>query len=281
MKEYKLTKEQTMAFVRQLRAEEKSTGTMEKYLRDIHAFAIWLNGGPVSQETVVAWKEYLLAAHYAPVTINSMLAALNRLFTFLGWHDCRVRSLKIQRRPFRDAGRDLTQEEYRRLVAKARRLGKKRLALVMETIGAVGIRVSELPYITVEAAQQGQTVIQLKGKVRIILLPDSLCRKLLNYAQKQKIVSGEIFLTRNRTRLSRKQIWSGMKSLCKATGIASSKVFPHNLRHMFAKAFYKATRDIVKLADVLGHTNIETTRVYLISTGVEHRNILESLRLVC
>ena len=281
MKEYQLTTKQLTAFADHLKAEERSPGTIDKYMRDIRAFVIWLDGRPVSREAVMGWKEALLSRHYSPATLNSMLAALNRLFAFLGWHDCRVRALKIQRKAFRDASCDLTRKEYLRLVTEARRVGRIRLALVMETIGSIGIRVSETAYITVEAARKGQAVIRLKGKVRTILLPDTLCRKLLNYAKKQKIASGEIFLTRNGTVLSRKQIWREMKSLCGTAGIAASKVFPHNLRHLFAKAFYKATHDIVKLADVLGHTNIETTRIYLISTGVEHRNLLESLRLLC
>lgn len=281
MAKYRLTSEQVTDFVRQLKSEERSQGTIDKYMRDIRAFAVWLDGELVSQEKAAGWKEHLLAANYAPKTVNSMLAALNRFFAFLGWYDCRTHALKIQRQVFRDTGRDLTRKEYRCLVAEALRTKRMRLALVMETIGAVGIRVSELKYITVEAAKTGTAVIRLKGKVRTILLPNALCRKLLRYAQKQKTASGEIFLTRNGTPLSRKQIWREMKKLCDAVKIAPTKVFPHNLRHMFAQVFYNATHDIAKLADVLGHANIETTRTYLISTGIEHRSLLESLRLVC
>lgn len=281
MEKYRIVSEQITDFMRQLKSEERSQGTIDKYMRDIHAFAAWLGGELVTQERAADWKEHLLAAHYAPRTVNSMLAALNRFFAFLGWYDCRTRSLKIQRQVFRDTGRDLTREEYLCLVAEAQQTNQLRLALVMETIGAVGIRVSELKYITVEAAKAGKAVVCLKGKVRTILLPNALCRKLLRYAQKQKTTSGEIFLTRNGTPLSRKQIWREMKKLCDAVKIAPSKVFPHNLRHMFAQVFYNATHDIAKLADVLGHANIETTRTYLISTGIEHRNLLESLRLLC
>lgn len=281
MAKYRIVSEQITDFMRQLKSEERSQGTIDKYMRDIHAFAAWLGGELVTQEKAADWKEHLLAAHYAPRTVNSMLAALNRFFAFLGWYDCRTRSLKIQRQVFRDTERDLTRKEYLCLVAEAQRVNRLRLALVMETIGAVGIRVSELKYITVEAAKTGKAVICLKGKVRTILLPNALCRKLLRYAKKQKTASGEIFLTRNGTPLSRKQIWREMKELCAAVRIAPSKVFPHNLRHMFAQVFYNATHDIAKLADVLGHTSIETTRTYLISTGIEHRNLLESLRLLC
>lgn len=177
--------------------------------------------------------------------------------------------------------RDLTKEEYVRLIETARAKGKERLALLMETICATGIRVSEVQYITVEAARQGRAEISLKGKIRTILLPGKLCKKLLRYAKKQKTASGEIFLTRNGTGISRKQIWAEMKAICKAAGVAASKVFPHNLRHLFAKTFYRVTHDVAKLADLLGHSSIETTRIYLISAGTEHEKLLNRLRLIC
>ena len=188
--------------------------------------------------------------------------------------------LKVQRRLFRDAGRELTRQEYERLLAAARARGQERLALLMEAICATGIRVSEVRYITVEAAQRGRTEISLKGKIRTILLPGKLCRKLLKYARKYKTVSGEIFLTRNGTSLSRRQIWTELKRLCKSAGVESAKVFPHNLRHLFATIFYRACKDIVRLADVLGHSSIETTRIYLVTSGAEHARQLERLGLV-
>lgn len=275
-----LTEERIGPYTQHLIREERSPGTQEKYLRDIRAFARWLEGRPVTKELAANWKAHLIAAGYAPVTINSMLSAINGLFHFLGWEDCRVKFLKVQRRLFRDEGRDLTRLEYDRLLDTARSLGRDRLALLMETICATGIRVSEVRHITVEAARRGRAEIASKGKVRIILLPNKLCRKLLKYAQKQKTASGEIFLTGNGKPLTRRQIWAEMKRLCKRAGVASSKVFPHNLRHLFATAFYRASRDIVKLADVLGHSSIETTRIYLISTGAEHQRQLERLGLV-
>ena len=271
---------QLTAFAAHLRAEERSPGTVGKYLRDVRTFAAWLGGRPVSKELAAAWKEHLLSQGYAPVTINSMLAAINSLFHFLGWDECRVKFLKVQRRLFRDAGRELTRPEYERLLAAARERGRERLALLMETICATGIRVSEVRYITVEAAQRGRAEISLKGKIRTILLPGKLCRKLLKYARKQKTVSSEIFLTRNGTPLSRRQIWAELKRLCRCAGVESSKVFPHNLRHLFATTFYKACKDIARLADVLGHSSIETTRIYLVTSGAEHARQMERLGLV-
>lgn len=280
MDAYRLTMEQISRYGRYLCTEERSSGTVTKYLRDIGAFARWLGDAPVTKELAAGWKEHLRSQGYAPVTINSMLAPLNGLFRFLGWDECRVKFLKVQRRLFRDAGRELTRQEYDCLLAAARARGQDRLALLMEAICGTGIRVSEVQYLTVEAAQQGKAEIYLKGKIRTILIPGKLCRKLLKYAKKYKIASGEIFLTRGGKSLSRKQIWAEMKALCRKASVASSKVFPHNLRHLFARTFYRACRDVAKLADVLGHSSIETTRIYLISTGAEHAKPLDMLRLV-
>ena len=280
MKNHSLIPEQITAFERYLRTEERSSGTIEKYLRDVRAFAVWLNGGIVTKETAAGWKEHLLDRHYAPVTINSMLAAINAFFRFVGWEDCRVKFLQLQRRMFREASRELSREEYDRLLSTAHTLGRDRLALLMETICASGIRVSEVRYITVEAARQGQTEIALKGKIRTILLPDKLCRKLLKYARHKKIASGEIFRTESGKSLGRRQIWAEMKQLCKYAGVAPSKVFPHNLRHLFATTFYRACRDISRLADVLGHSSIETTRLYLLTTGSEQVKQMDQLGLV-
>lgn len=280
MKNHSLIPEQITAFERYLRTEERSSGTIEKYLRDVRAFAVWLNGRIVTKETAAGWKEHLLDRHYAPVTINSMLAAINAFFRFVGWEDCRVKFLKIQRRMFREASRELSREEYDRLLSTAHTLGRDRLALLMETICASGIRVSEVRYITVEAARQGQTEIALKGKIRTILLPDKLCRKLLKYARHKKIASGEIFRTESGKSLGRRQIWAEMKQLCKYAGVAPSKLFPHNLRHLFATTFYRACRDISRLADVLGHSSIETTRIYLLTTGSEQVKQMDQLGLV-
>ena len=275
-----ISEKEITAFGRYLRAEERSAGTMEKYLRDVRQFAAWLAERAVTKENVVGWKEHLLAEHYDPSTVNGKLAALNVFFCFMDWRDCCVKSLKLQRRLFRDPARELTQEEYRHLTETARNLGKERLLLLMETICATGIRVSEVRYITVEAVCAGKAEIFLKGKIRTILIPNKLCRKLRKYAHKQKIASGEIFLTRSGKPLSRKQIWAEMKAICQKAGVEPGKVFPHNLRHLFARCFYRVCRDIARLADVLGHSSVETTRIYLISTGAEHARTLEQLRLV-
>ena len=280
MKERVLTLEQLAAYDGHLRREERAPGTREKYLRDLRAFALWLDGRPLEKELARAWKEDLQTQGYAPVTINAKLSALNGLFCFLGWEDCRVKFLKIQRRLFREERRELTRVEYDCLLETARSLGRERLALLMETICATGIRVSEVRYITVEAAQRGRAEISLKGKIRTILLPNKLCRKLLKYARKQKTASGEIFLTGSGKPLSRRQIWAEMKRLCRHAGVEPSKVFPHNLRHLFATAFYRACKDIARLADLLGHSSIETTRIYLVTSGLEHARQIERLGLV-
>ena len=268
------------AFQRRLLEEEREAATIEKYLREVGVFAAWAGSEPVTKELACRWKERLAASGWQPATINGKLAALNKFFAFLGWIDCQVKYLKVQRRMFRSSGRELSRKDYTCLVETARALGRERLALLIETICATGIRVSEVRYITVEAAQKGQTEIALKGKLRTILLPGKLCRKLIKYARKRKIAAGEIFLTRSGKGLSRRQIWAEMKAICARAGVEKTKVFPHNLRHLFARTFYRACRDVARLADVLGHSSIETTRIYLISSGVEHARQLERLGLI-
>ena len=275
-----ITEEWVTSFGQYLRQEERSAGTIEKYLRDVRAFAAWLGGTPLTKETAALWKGGLLDQGCTPGTVNSKLAAINKFFSFAGWAEFRVKPLKIQRRLFRDDSRELTRAEYLRLLETAHALGRERLALLMETICATGIRVSEVQNITVEAARRGKTEIALKGKIRTILLPGKLCRKLLKYARKRQIASGKIFLTKGGRGMSRGQIWAEMKALCQEAGVAASKVFPHNLRHLFARTFYKAYRDVAKLADVLGHSSLETTRIYLISTSAEHAVMLEGLHLL-
>lgn len=280
MMKHPLTPQQIQAYAHHLQLEEKSSATMEKYLRDIQAFSCWLNGRDVSKESTSEWKAHLVAQNYAPSTINAMLSALNSLLEFLGLRECRVKFLKIQRRLFRNADRELTKDDYQLLLNTAYKLGRERLGLLVETIGATGIRVSEVQYITVEAVRQGKAEISLKGKIRVILLPGKLCHKLLKYAKKQKTASGAIFRTKSGKELGRRQIWAEMKGLCKHAGVEPRKVFPHNLRHLFATVFYRACRDIAKLADLLGHSSIETTRIYLVSSGTEHLRKIDRLGLV-
>lgn len=280
MNKYQISAEKIRAFAAHLQQAERSPGTIENYLRHVRTFAAWLGHRPVTKEAAAEWKAHLVSEGYCPNTINAMLGGLNRFFAFAGWNECQVKALRLQRRLFRDDSRELTRAEYDRLIAAAHALGRERLALLMEAICATGIRVSEVKYLTVEAVERGRAEIALKGKIRTILIPGKLRRKLLKYAHKNKTASGEIFLTRNGKGMSRKQIWAEMKAICEKAEVAPSKVFPHNLRHLFARTFYKVCRDVAKLADLLGHSSIETTRIYLISTGTEHARQLECLGLV-
>lgn len=280
MGQHRITVQQIAAFESYLKREERSAGTIENYLRRVREFTAWLNGEEVDKERAGAWKLHLMSMGRSSGTINGALVAVNQFFKFLGWQECVVKGLRIQRKLFRDDRRELTRNEYERLLAAAHGLGRERLALLMETICATGIRVSEVRYITVEAVASGRAEISLKGKLRTILIPGKLCRKLKKYVKQQKIASGEVFLTRSGKGMSRKQIWAEMKAVCRKAEVAPSKVFPHNLRHLFARIFYQVCRDVVKLADVLGHSSIETTRIYLSSTGAEHARQLDRLGLV-
>ena len=277
--EHIITQAQIEAYCAALRSDERSAGTVAKYRRDVTAFAEWLAGRAATKETAAGWKAHLLEHHYAPRTVNSMLAAVNGFFKFAGWN-IRVKFLKVQRQLFRDTARELTRVEYDRLLTAAQSSGQERLALIMETLCATGIRVSELRYITVEAAEAGRATVSLKGKIRTILLSTKLCRKLLKYTRKQKIASGEVFLTKSGKPITRRQVWYELKRLCKAAGVETSKVFPHNFRHLFATIFYRACKDIARLADVLGHSSIETTRIYLTVSGTEQARQLDRLGLV-
>ena len=268
-------------FRQYLLREEREGSTIAKYVRDVGVFLEWLEGRECSKENAIIWKEQLSARKYSPSSINAMLAAVNKLFRFLGFPEARVKYLRVQRKLFRQHERELTKEEYLRLTETAHSLGRERLGLLMEAICATGIRVSEVKYLTVEAARAGRADVSLKGKTRTILLPGKLCRKLLKYARKEKIASGEVFRTRSGKSLSRRQIWAEMKAICKRAGVAGSKVFPHNLRHLFARTFYRVYKDVARLADILGHCSIETTRIYLVSSGAEHARQLERLRLIC
>lgn len=275
-----VTEKAVSDFERFLKNEEREKATIEKYLREVRAFGRWLCGRTLEKEAVIEWKEHLQKENYASVTVNAKLSALNSFFSFMGWERLRVKFLRVQRKMFRDESKELTKEEYERLLESARKEGNERLLILMETICSTGIRVSEVSYITVEAVKAGRAEVHLKGKIRTILLPEKLRRKLLHYVEAQGISSGEIFLTKNGTSLSRRQIWREMKALCKKADVESSKVFPHNLRHLFATSFYQIYKDIAKLADVLGHSSIETTRIYLLTTGEEHARNLEMMRLV-
>lgn len=275
-----ITPQTIAAFARALADDERAPGTVAKYRRDAAAFAAWLGARSLDKAAVTGWKTQLVAHGYAPVTINTMLAALNSLLRFLGRDDLRARFLRVQRRLFRAPARSLSLAEYRRLHTAARSRRDQRLALILETLCATGIRVSELAAITIEAAQNGRAEIRLKGKIRLILLPHRLCQKLLRYARARHLSAGAVFRRASGQPLSRQQVWRMMKDLADAAGVAPEKVFPHNLRRLFAITYYSATNDIVRLADVLGHSSVETTRLYLLTTSDELHRVLDHLPLV-
>ena len=279
-KKLQLTEQAFDQFEDYLRHDEREESTIEAYLRSLTRFAEWADGRAVTKELAMEWKAALAEAGYRPISVNAMLAAVNKFFTCMGREDCKVKYLKLQRQMFRKSEKDLSKEEYQRLVQAAREKGDLRMELILETICATGIRVGELKYITVEAVRAGVAEIALKGKIRTILLPHRLCRKLQKYAEQQKIASGKIFLTQDGLPVSRQSIWTRMKALCEAAGVERSKVFPHNLRSLFARSFYGSCHDVVRLADVLGHSSIETTRIYLMSTGKEYLRQLDKLGLV-
>ena len=275
-----LTSKAVQSFKKYLREEEKSANTIEKYLRDVRAFTEYLGGAEVTKEAVIAYKSKLLAENHAVRSINSMLASLNSLFAFLGWTDCRVKSIKLQRQIYCPEEKELTKAEYMRLVNTAKQKGNERLNLILQTICGTGIRVSELQYITVEAVKNGEAIVSLKGKTRSVFIVKELQKKLLRYTAEQGIQSGFIFVTKTGKPMSRTNIWREMKGLCKQADVNPQKVFPHNLRHLFARVFYGIEKDIAKLADILGHSSINTTRIYIISTGNEHRRRMEHMRLI-
>lgn len=275
-----LTSEAVKSFKKYLREEEKSENTIEKYLRDVQAFVTYLGGSEVTKEVVVFYKNKLLSESYAVRSINSMIASLNSLFSFLNWTDCRVKSIKLQRQIYCPEEKELTKSEYMRLVNTAKQKGNERLNLILQTICGTGIRVSELKFMTVEAVRCGEAIVSLKGKTRTVFLVKELQKKLLRYAAKQEIKSGAIFITRTGRPMSRTNIWREMKSLCEQANVNPNKVFPHNLRHLFARVFYGIEKDIAKLADILGNSSINTTRIYIISTGDEHRRRMENMQLI-
>ncbi len=278
MSEEFLTGTGILKFRRHLMLEERSAATVGKYVRDATAFAAYARGRKVTKETVIAYKQHLLG-NYAARSVNSMLASLNSLFAFSGRHELRVKSLKLQQQVFCPEEKELTRAEYERLCAAARKKNE-RLNLVLQTICGTGIRVSELKCITVEAARHGEAVVSGKGKTRSVFLVKELRQKLLRYAAKRGIGSGMIFVTRTGRPVSRTNIWREMKALCEQARVNPKKVFPHNLRHLFARVFYGMEKDIAKLADILGHSSINTTRIYIVSTGTEHRRRMEHMRLI-
>ena len=269
---------QIKAFEHFLAVQEKSKGTIGKYTRDVKAFVLWLGDREIDKKHTVDWKEHLISSGYAAVTINSMISSLNSFLRFSGREDCQLKFLRIQRKMFRPESRELNKNEYFRLVHAAQ--NEERIALLLETLCSTGVRVSEIKYITVEAALAQITEISMKGKIRTIVLPEKLCRKLLRYAAENNISHGEIFLTKNGKSLNRKQIWQAMKKLCDQAEVDETKVFPHNLRHLFARTYYSQYHDIIRLANVMGHSSAETTRLYLKTSSLENARQLDTLGLV-
>jgi len=259
--------------------EEKSQATLEKYIRDIAEFGAWVKDEEISKEKVLDYKGYL-TENYAPASVNSMLSSINSFFEHNEWYELRVRSLKIQKRIFADKDKELSKAEYERLLKAAKRKNNEQLNLLMQTICSTGIRVSELRAVTVSAIKARQATIDCKGKMRVIILPNNLCKMLMRYIKECNIISGPVFVTRNGRPLDRSNIWRLMKNLCDDAGVPKNKVFPHNLRHLFARTYYSLEKDIVRLADILGHSSVNTTRIYTMENGEIHRKQIQKLGLL-
>ena len=274
-----ITNELIENFKIDLMEEEKAQATIEKYVRDIFAFMEWLSGRTVEKHTVLEYKQKLIEK-YAPASVNSVLSSLNRFFAFAQWFNCKVKSIKIQKQVFAKQERELTKKEYDRLLSAALHKDNKRLYLLMQTICSTGIRVSELKFITVEAVKAQKAIINLKGKTRSVFLPDMLCKMLLRYIKEEKIKSGSVFVSKNGRPLDRCNIYHDMKKLCESANVDRSKVFPHNLRHLFARTYYSLEKDISRLADILGHSSVNTTRIYTMETGEVHRKQIQKLGLL-
>ncbi len=274
-----ITNEIVKKFELYLYEEEKSDNTIEKYMRDIRFFREWLGGKGVDKSVVLAYKKEL-CERYAPKSVNSILSSLNALFMYMNWYDLKVKTLKIQRRIFADKEKELIKAEYDRLLTAAKNKKNERLYYLMQTIGSTGLRISELKYVTCEAVNIGQATINCKGKIRQVFLPKQLCKMLKAYIKQQKIKSGSVFITKSGKPLDRSTVWKMLKGLCESANVARSKVFPHNFRHLFAKTFYSLQKDIVRLADILGHSSIETTRIYTMESGTEHIKLMQKLGLL-
>lgn len=274
-----LTVDLIVEFKNYLIEEEKSKATVEKYERDIKAFYVWLGEKELTKGGVLNYKAFL-CENYAVASVNSMLSSINSFFTYLEWFELRVKTIKVQKQIFASNEKELTKSEYERLLSAAQKKKSKRLYLLMQTICSTGIRVSELRFITVEAINRGRTEINCKGKQRCAFLPTELCKILKEYVKEQKIKSGAIFVSKNGNPLDRSNIWSDMKKLCKEAGVSEKKVFPHNLRHLFARTYYTLQKDIVRLADILGHSSVNTTRIYTMETGEIHRKQIQRLGLL-
>ena len=260
--------------------KENSTNTIDKYVRDILKFIKYVGNRSIEKADVLIYKKELCGS-YAPKSVNSMLSSVNAFFTMLGWYDMKVKTLKIQRRIFADKERELTKTEYERLLAAAKKRHNERLYYLIQTIGSTGIRISELRYISVEAVENGCADIDCKGKIRQVFLPKRLCKLLKTYIKNRNIKKGPVFVSKNGKPLDRSNIWRMLKSLCDEAQVSPQKVFPHNFRHLFARTYYSLQKDIVRLADILGHANINTTRIYTMESGETYKKQIEYLGLLC
>jgi site-specific recombinase XerD len=274
-----ITAEAQAAFAAYLKLEEKAGATIEKYGRDIRAFTLWLGSAAVTKEAAADYKKHLLGLGRVAAGVNAVIAALNAFFGFMGW-EIKLKPLKIQRQTFRDKSKELNKDEYARLLNAAKSKGNERLNLVIQAICSTGIRVSELRFITVEAVKAGMAEITSKGKTRTVFIPKKLKPLLLSYAKGRGTLFGCIFITKSGRPLDRSNIWAEMKKLCDTAGVEASKVFPHSLRSLFARLFYEADKDIIRLADILGHSSVDTTRIYLMESGEQHRKRVDALGLV-
>lgn len=279
MKERTITQALLKAYETALRNEEKSTNTLTKYVRDIRHFLDFAQDRPIDKSLTLEYKAQL-EKEFATASANSMIAALNSFLRFAGWDECCVKQFKVQKQTYLPEEKELTKAEYVRLIRAAEDEKNERLSLVIQTICGTGIRVSELQYITVEAIQSGKAVVSCKGKTRTVFIVSALRKKLLRYARSHGIRTGIVFVTKNGKPLDRSNIWREMKALCIQAGVSPNKVFPHNLRHLFARVFYGIEKDIAKLADILGHSSINTTRIYIMTTGAEHQRRMENMRLI-
>ncbi|MBR0282006.1 MAG: tyrosine-type recombinase/integrase [Oscillibacter sp.] len=280
METYTITKEQIQAYAENLHMEEHSESTVRKYANALTSFYEWLaEDKSVAKERLLLWKAEI-GAKNAASTVNVMISAVNSFLAFMSWDNLRVKQVKTQRRIYRDKDRELTKSEYMRLLNAARNKGNLRLYYLMQTLGSTGIRVSELPYITLEALRNGSAVVDCKGKQRTVLIPKKLRKLLLSYCETAGIVSGSVFVTRSGKPLNRSNIWREMRTLCAAAHVEAHKVFPHNFRHLFAVSYYRMAKDVAKLADLLGHASIDTTRIYIMESGAEHERQMEKLGLV-
>lgn len=275
----KITNELIQNFKTYLVEEEKSDSTIEKYIRDITVFMNWLENDEITKCRVLEYKKELMD-NYASTSVNSILSSLNSFFAYNEWHDCKVKTLKIQKQIFANKDKELTKAEYERLLKSAQSKKNKRLYYLMQTICSSGLRVSELKYVDVNAIKTGQALINCKGKMRIVLLPKELCKMLKGYIKEQDIKEGSVFVSKNGKPLDRSNIWKMLKSLCETAGVSKDKVFPHNLRHLFARTYYSLQKDIVRLADILGHSSVNTTRIYTMESGTVHRMHIEKLGLL-